>query len=138
MGKALVQLRRYEQETPELLVSPQVFNITHLIEYFYGVTWNLQRKFVFNWKQEQPGCYEDRVKRFFAHDRFLRMLKDWILFFVEDDELRKTILRQHQTRAAIKVAERCPEPGKPSRLVWPTQDRQSVESGKSVAVRGSL
>src|SRR3546814_1261740 len=27
MGKALVQLRRYEQETPELLVSPQVFNI---------------------------------------------------------------------------------------------------------------
>src|SRR3546814_823082 len=121
MGKALVQLRRYEQETPELLVSPQVFNITHLIEYFYGVTWNLQRKFVFNWKQEQPGCYEDRVKRFFAHDRFLRMLKDWILFFVEDDELRKTILRQHQTRAAIKVAERCAEPGKRSGLVWHTQ-----------------
>ncbi len=121
MGKALVQLRRYEQETPELLAAPQVFNITHLIEYFYGVTWNLQRKFVFNWKEEQPGCYEDRVKRFFAHGRFLRMLKDWILFFVEDDELRKTILRQHQTRAAIKVAERCADPGKHSGLVWHTQ-----------------
>src|SRR3546814_15771577 len=49
------------------------------------------------------------------------MLKDWILFFVEDDELRKTILRQHQTRAAIKVAERCAEPGKRSGLVWHTQ-----------------
>src|SRR5690606_20196532 len=121
MAKALVQLRRYEQETPELLAAPQVFNITHLIEYFYGVTWNLQRKFVFNWKEEQPGCYEDRVRRFFDHGRFLRMLKDWILFFVEDDELRKTILRQHQTRAAIKVAERCAEPDKRSGLVWHTQ-----------------
>ena len=121
MSKALVQLRRYELETPEMLTSPQVFNITHLIEYFYGVTWNCQRKFVFNWKEEQPGCYEDRVKRFFAHERFLRMLKDWILFFIEDDELRKTILRQHQTRAAIKVAERCADPVKTSGLVWHTQ-----------------
>jgi type I restriction enzyme R subunit len=121
MSKALAQLRRYELETPELLTSPQVFNITHLIEYFYGVTWNLQRKFVFNWKDEHPGCYEDRVKHFFGHTRFLRMLKDWILFYVEDDELRKTILRQHQTRAAIKVAERCADPGKTSGLVWHTQ-----------------
>jgi len=121
MQKALVQLRRYELETPEMLTAPQVFNITHLIEYFYGVTWNCQRKFVFNWKEEQPGCYEDRVKHFFAHGRFLRMLSDWILFFVEDDELRKTILRQHQTRAAIKVAERCADPGKTSGLIWHTQ-----------------
>lgn len=121
MPKALSQLRRYEQETPELLTAPQVFNITHLIEYFYGATWSYHRKFVFNWKQEQPGNYEDRVKRFFAHDRFLRMLKDWILFFVEDDELRKTILRQHQTRAAVRVTERCAEPDKNSGLVWHTQ-----------------
>ncbi|KZC38729.1 MULTISPECIES: type I restriction endonuclease subunit R [Rhodanobacter] len=138
MSKALVQLRRYELETPEMLTSPQVFNITHLIEYFYGVTWNTQRKFVFNWKEEQPmgrmpkcrgrmdaqerpGNYEDRVKHFFEHARFLRMLRDWILFFEQDDELRKTILRQHQTRAAIKVAERCADPAKRSGLVWHTQ-----------------
>lgn len=121
MSKALVQLRRYELETPEMLTAPQVFNITHLIEYFYGVTWNCQRKFVFNWKEEQPGCYEDRVKRFFSQERFLRMLKDWILFFIEDDELRKTILRQHQTRAAVKVTERCADPLKTSGLVWHTQ-----------------
>lgn len=121
MSKALVQLRRYELETPEMLTAPQVFNITHLIEYFYGATWNTQRKFVFNWKEEQPGCYEDRVKHFFEQSRFLRMLKDWILFFEQDDELRKTILRQHQTRAAIKVAERCADPAKRSGLVWHTQ-----------------
>ena len=121
MEKALTQLRRYELETPELLTAPQVFNITHLIEYFYGVTWNYTRKFVFNWKEEQPGSYEDRVKHFFEHARFLRMLRDWILFFVEDDELRKTILRQHQTRAAIKVVDRCADTAKRSGLVWHTQ-----------------
>lgn len=121
MSKALVQLRRYELETPEMLTAPQVFNITHLIEYFYGVTWNTQRKFVFNWKEEKPGSYEDRVKHFFDHTRFLRMLRDWILFFEQDDELHKTILRQHQTRAAIKVAERCADPEKRSGLVWHTQ-----------------
>lgn len=121
MSKALVQLRRYELETPEMLTAPQVFNITHLIEYFYGATWNTQRKFVFNWKEEHAGNYEDRVKHFFDHARFLRMLKDWILFFEQDDELRKTILRQHQTRAAIKVAERCADPAKRSGLVWHTQ-----------------
>ncbi len=121
MSKALVQLRRYELETPEMLTAPQVFNITHLIEYFYGVTWNTQRKHVFNWKEEKAGNYEDRVKHFFDRARFLRMLRDWILFFEQDDELHKTILRQHQTRAAIKVAERCSDPGKRSGLVWHTQ-----------------
>ncbi|TAN04238.1 MAG: HsdR family type I site-specific deoxyribonuclease [Rhodanobacteraceae bacterium] len=121
MEKALGQLRRYELETPEMLAAPQVFNITHLIEYFYGATWNWQRKFVFNWKQETPGSYEERVQHFFQHARFLALLRDWIVFYVEDDELRKTILRQHQTRAALKVVERCAEDAKHSGLVWHTQ-----------------
>ncbi|MDN5882232.1 MAG: HsdR family type I site-specific deoxyribonuclease, partial [Nitrosospira sp.] len=121
MEKALTQLRRYELQTPEMMAAPQVFNITHLIEYFYGVTWNYQRQFVFNWKEERPGSYEDRVKCFFEQPRFLRMLKDWILFFIEDDELRKTVLRQHQTRASIKVVERCADDSLRSGLVWHTQ-----------------
>lgn len=121
MEKAQVQLRRYELETPEMLTAPQLFNITHLIEYFYGVTWNYQRKFIFNWREEQPGPYEKKVKVFFEHARFLRILKDWILFFVKDDELQKTVLRQHQTRAAIKVVARCADPEKATGLVWHTQ-----------------
>ncbi len=121
MEKALKQLRRYELDTPELLTTPQVFNITHLIEYFYGVTWNYGRKFVFNWRDEQPGNYEDRIKTFFEPARFLRMLKNWILFYVKDDELQKTILRQHQTRAAVKIVARCADPAKRSGLIWHTQ-----------------
>ena len=37
MERAVKQLRRYELETPEMMTMPQVFNVTHLIEYFYGV-----------------------------------------------------------------------------------------------------
>src|SRR5262245_66061087 len=49
------------------------------------------------------------------------MLKDWILFYVKDDELQKSILRQHQTRAAVKVVERCADPKKQRGLIWHTQ-----------------
>lgn len=36
--RAIKQLRRYELETPELIGGSQLFNVTHLIEYWYGVT----------------------------------------------------------------------------------------------------
>src|SRR5262245_19662338 len=49
------------------------------------------------------------------------MLKEWILFYVKDDELEKTVLRQHQTRAAVKVVQRCADPAKRTGLVWHTQ-----------------
>ncbi|MEI6033552.1 MAG: type I restriction endonuclease [Verrucomicrobiae bacterium] len=155
MEKALVQLRRYELETPEMMVAPQVFNITHLIEYFYGVTWTYERKGVFNWKHQltamksgsytevppptsalhaenpvedlplaaetPPPSYGEQVKSFFDRQRFLLLLNEWILFFAKDDELKKTVLREHQTRAATKVVDRCLDPGKTRGLVWHTQ-----------------
>lgn len=154
MERALVQLQRYELETPEMLVAPQVFNITHLIEYFYGVTWSYARKFIFNWKDESKPApaaasvpvltnvvpdeptaivaetppetavmtpYAWAVRSFFDRQRFLTLLGEWILFYVHDDELRKTVLRQHQTGAAVKVVERCADPQKQTGLVWHTQ-----------------
>lgn len=121
MERAVKQLRRYELETPELLTMPQVFNVTHLIEYFYGVTWNYSRKGIFSWKEQRSESYKAAVQSFFARDAFLKMLKEWILFFLKDDELRKTVLRQHQTRAALKVVGRCADPAKKTGLVWHTQ-----------------
>jgi len=115
------QIRRYHRETPELLTAPQVFDITHLIDFYYGVTWNLDRKDVFNWKDEEKGNLERKVKRFFARERFLKLLRDWIVFFKRDDELRKIVLRQHQTRAVEKVVERALDPVKRTGLVWHTQ-----------------
>jgi type I restriction enzyme R subunit len=122
MEKALAQLARYHVETPEMMVAPQVFNITHLIEHFYGVTWNLDHKNVFNWKDEAGvSGFEARVKRFFEPARFLTMLRRWIVFYRRDDELKKSVLRQHQTRAVEKVVERAADPTKKTGLVWHTQ-----------------
>jgi type I restriction enzyme R subunit len=121
MERALTQLRRYELETPELLTAPQVFNITHLIDYLYGVTWNFTRKGVFNWKAKPSETYREAVQSFFAREQFLAMLREWILFYVKDDELQKSILRQHQTRAALRVVERCADPKKKTGLIWHTQ-----------------
>lgn len=117
----VTQIRRYHRETPEMLIAPQVFDVTHLIDFYYGVTWNLDRKNLFNWKDEESGNFERKVKRFFARERFLKLLNDWILFFKKDDELHKIVLRQHQTRAVEKVVERALDPEKRTGLVWHTQ-----------------
>ena len=36
LEEALVQIRRYHRETPEMLTTPQVFDITHLLEFYYA------------------------------------------------------------------------------------------------------
>jgi type I restriction enzyme R subunit len=115
------QVRRYHRETPELLTAPQVFDVTRLVDFYYGVTWNLDRKNLFNWKDEEAGNFERKVKRFFGRERFLKLLRDWIIFYKRDDELRKIVLRQHQTRAVEKVVERALDPEKRHGLVWHTQ-----------------
>ncbi|HLC21841.1 MAG TPA: HsdR family type I site-specific deoxyribonuclease, partial [Candidatus Methylomirabilis sp.] len=117
----VAQVHRYHRETPELVTAPQVFDITQLLDFYYGVTWNLDRKDLFNWKDEERGNFERKVKRFFARERFLKLLSDWIIFYTKDDELRKIVLRQHQTRAVEKVVERCLDPVKRTGLVWHTQ-----------------
>ena len=124
------QLKRYEARTPELMGSAQLFNLTHMLDYWYGVTWNLSRRFMARWKEPAAGrpaqhglddSYRFAVQSFFEPTDFLRTLRDWILFYVEDGETRKTVLRQHQRRAATRVVERCAEPQKRRGLVWHTQ-----------------
>lgn len=121
MEEALTQIRRYHRETPEMVTMPQVFDFTQILEFFYGMTWNLDRKNIFPWKHLDKSNYEEKVKTFFTPIHILKMLKEWILFFVKDDELHKTVLRQHQTRAAVKVMERCADETKRTGLVWHTQ-----------------
>ena len=119
--RAVKQLRRYEVETPELIASPQLFNVTHLIEYWYGVTWNASRRHMARWKERPEESYRFAVKSFFEPAGFLRTLRDWILFYVEDGETRKSVLRQHQRRAIDLIVERCEEPAKRRGLIWHTQ-----------------
>jgi type I restriction enzyme R subunit len=119
--KGITQLRRYEIETPELIGAPQIFNVTHLLEYWYGVTWNATRRDMARWKQTPDEAYRFAVQSFFEHTDFLRTLQHWILFYVQDSETRKSILRQHQRRAIDAIVARCADPTKTRGLVWHTQ-----------------
>lgn len=119
--RAIKQLRRYELETPELIATPQVFNVTHLLDYWYGVTWNVSRRDMARWKQKPEETYRFAVQSFFERTEFLRMLQHWILFYVQDGETRKSVLRQHQQRAIDAILSRCEDPKKNRGLIWHTQ-----------------
>jgi type I restriction enzyme, R subunit len=121
IDRGVTQLKRYEKETPELIGMPQLFNVTHLLDYWYGVTWNANRRYMARWKQKPKETYKFAVQAFFEPADFLRTLQHWILFYVEDGETRKSILRQHQRIAIDKVVERCEDTSKKRGLVWHTQ-----------------
>ena len=101
------QVRRYHAETPELFVPQMVFTATEAIGFSYGVTWNLIRRNIFNWKHEEKGNLEAKVKSFCDRRHVLALLKSYILFAEKDEELQKFILRQHQTTAVERVVDRC-------------------------------
>ena len=119
--RAIKQLRRYELETPELLATAQLFNVTHLLDYWFGVTWNTNRRDMARWKQAPEETYRFAVQTFFEPTAFLRTLQHWILFYVQDGEMRKSVLRQHQQRAIDGILDRCADPSRTRGLVWHTQ-----------------
>ena len=115
------QIRRYHDETPEVMVPEMLFTATEAIGFCYGVTWNTVRRNLFNWKHDELGSLEEKVKSFCAIPQVLRFLKDWILFAEKDEELQKIILRQHQTAGADKVVARALDPVRTRGLIWNTQ-----------------
>jgi type I restriction enzyme, R subunit len=115
------QIRRYHVETPEVMVPEMLFTTTEAIGFAYGVTWNTVRRSIFNWKHEQVGNLEAKVKSFRAIPHVLKLLKDYIVFAEQEEELRKYILRQHQTAGVEKVVERSLEPKLTRGLIWHTQ-----------------
>ena len=129
LAEGVEQIRRYHRETPEMFTVAQLFGVTHLHEFLYGVTWNVNRKNLFNWKTDDPTTYEEKVKTFFDRERFLKVLRESIIFQSKDDTLTKVVLRQHQTRAVDKVIERVHDPDKRRGLIWHTQG-----SGKTLTM----
>jgi len=144
------QIRRYHRETPEMLIAPQVFEVTELLDFYYAATWSTSRKDLFNWRledetrrretrrvSENPSGleFEEAVKSFFERGRFLKVLRDYIIFMTKDDDLVKVILRQHQTRAVEKVIERVGDPAKRRGLVWHTQGSGKTLTMITIAAR---
>ncbi len=125
VAEALDQIRRYHREGPELLSLVQLHALTHLVQFYYGATWNLSRKALFNWREEvagnTPADFETLVKTFVAPRRVLRLLTDFILFTRVDGELAKAVLRPHQMRAVERVLARARDGAKRRGLIWHTQ-----------------
>ena len=129
LAEGVDQIRRYQRETPEMFTTAQLFGVTQMLDFFYGVTWNISRKNLFNWKIDEPTNYEEKVKTFFDPERFLKVLRESIIFQSRDDGPTKVVLRQHQTRAVEKVIERVHHPNKRRGLIWHTQG-----SGKTLTM----
>ena len=121
MALGVDQIRRYHRETPELFVSQQLFTSTDAIGFSYGVSWNTVRRNIFNWKHEEVGKLEEKVKSFCAIPQVLGFLKDYIVFAEKDEELNKYILRQHQTGAVEATLLRALDPKRTRGLIWHTQ-----------------
>lgn len=115
------QIRRYHRETPELFVPQQVFTATDAIGFSYGVSWNTVRRNIFEWKDEEIGKLEAKVKSFCAIPQVLSFLKEYIVFAEKDEELNKYILRQHQTGAVEASVNRALDPLRSRGLVWHAQ-----------------
>lgn len=98
-----------------------IFTATEAIGFSYGVTWNIVRRNIFNWKDEQIGQLEAKIKSFCQPLYLLKLLQNYILFAEKEETLQKFILRQHQTTAVEKVIQRCLDPQRTKGLVWHTQ-----------------
>lgn len=121
IAKALDQVRRYHNETPEAMTLFQVFTATNIIHFLYAATWSLEAKSIFNWKTETTAKnYEELVKSFFNRQKLTDMLLRFIMFTRQDDELKKVIMRPHQMRAVTKTVERAASKKKKG-LIWHTQ-----------------
>jgi len=115
------QIRRYHRETPEFFCPEQIFTTTESIGFSYGVTWNINKRNIFNWKEEEIGNLEAKVKSFCDKQNILDYLKKFIIFAEQNEELNKYILAQHQKTAVVKVVERAIDLKKTRGLVWHTQ-----------------
>jgi type I restriction enzyme R subunit len=123
MAEAFDDIRYYHRKGPEFLAVSQLHALTHLLRFYYGATWNLSRKGLFNWREEQvaDGDFESLCKSFVAPRRVLRVVSDFILFTRKDEELSKVVLRPHQMRAVERCVGRAKEKAKRRGLVWHTQ-----------------
>jgi len=121
LNEAYKQVKRYHQQAPELMSVLQIFGLIDVIRFYYGATWSLSERNLFEWKDELKQGYESLIKTFFDRKRIIKMLTDFILFTNQDEELKKVVLRPHQMKAVDKIVERAKDPSKQRGLIWHTQ-----------------
>ncbi len=127
INEAIEQIRRYHREVPEFLTYSMLFAVSNLHDFIYGPTWNLEDRYLYNWREGKD--FEEKVKTFFDFKRVLSFLEDYIIFWEEGGEVKKIVLATHQIRAVEKVVSRVLEGEKRSGLIWHTQG-----SGKTLSM----
>jgi len=127
IAEAINQIQRYHRESPEFVTYPPLFAVSNLHEFKYGPTWNLEERYLYNWRAGEK--LEEIAKSFFDPKRILSFLSDYVIFWEERGETKKIVLGFHQIRAIEKIVERVKEGKKKHGLIWHTQG-----SGKSLSM----
>jgi len=104
---AFLQVKRYEQDVPELYKYVQVgVAVEATARYFPIVPWARAEEVpVYEWKEEDLDSVDSAVEMLRA-DRFLDILRFFTYFRMEEGRETKVIARYMQYRAANKIAER--------------------------------
>ena len=123
------QVKRYHEESKEILKLLQAFVITNNLHFSYGPTWFSSVKDTYNYREEQEGDYKRLVESFFDRQRTIKLILDYVQFLYKDNQLQKVMLKPHQIRAVEKIIQRAEEEDKLRGLIWHTQG-----SGKTLTM----
>lgn len=96
----------YTRKIPEFIKYPVPFAVcASRLE--YGATWNNSTKAFYRWKIEgRDFGLETLSKAFFDRQHILNILRDYTVFYRNDDATQKFMLRPHQIRAVEKISKR--------------------------------
>jgi type I restriction enzyme R subunit len=125
----ITQVKRYHEESKELLKLLQAFVITNNLHFLYGPTWFSSIKDTYNYREQQEGNFKRLIESFFDRQRVIKLILDYIQFLYKDNQLQKVILKPHQIRAVEKIIQRAEEEDKYRGLIWHTQG-----SGKTLTM----
>jgi type I site-specific deoxyribonuclease, HsdR family len=129
IDKGIGQVKRYHEESKEILKLLQAFVITNNLHFSYGPTWFSSIKDTYNYREEQEGDYKRLIESFFDRQRTIKLILDYVQFLYKDNQLQKVILKPHQIRAVEKIIQRAEEEDKYRGLIWHTQG-----SGKTLTM----
>ena len=97
----------YTNRIPAFLKYPVLFAVP-AIRLEYGATWNPSVKAFYRWKafDGSDAGLEELSKGFFDKRMVLSFIRDYTIFYRNDDAVQKFLLRPHQIRTVQKIVER--------------------------------
>jgi len=122
INKALDQIRRYHREIPELMAIEQLFLASEGMRLEYGATWNTKQRNIFNWKGDNAGELENKIKTFFDISHILKLIEKYLMVIEKDEGgVTKIVLREHQVAAVEATLKRASQESATRGLIWHTQ-----------------